>query len=347
MTVQWLDNHTENTTLSYRLTGDEVWQKVDAAAKVLQADPRYKIFAAELTNLKSDSAYEFVIDEKVHRFHTMPDALEKPISFVVGGDTYPDAIEIFKNTCLQAAKTNPAFVLIGGDIAYTSITPTPHIEKTHRWIEWLIAWSECMVKENGELIPFMPALGNHDVVGHFLLKPNARSFFTLFAFPGRPGYNALDFSDYLSLIVLDSEHLNPILGNQTEWLEKTLAERESVAHKFAIYHVPAYPCVRKFEGVISILVRHAWCPLFSRYGLTAAFEHHDHAYKRTSLINGVLYLGDGGWGTGNTRQPSPRWYTEKIASVRHFIHVTLNPDGSRQFVAINDQGEPFDQVSLP
>ena len=41
-------------------------------------------------------------------------------------------------------------------------------------------------------------------------------------------------------------------------------------------------------------------PLFDNYHLTAAFEHHDHAFKRTHLLRanqtdpgGTLYLGDG------------------------------------------------------
>lgn len=43
-------------------------------------------------------------------------------------------------------------------------------------------------------------------------------------------------------------------------------------------------------------------PLFEEYELTAAFENHDHTYKRTHRIRdgwwiprGVLYLGDGAW----------------------------------------------------
>jgi hypothetical protein len=69
--------------------------------------------------------------------------------------------------------------------------------------------------------------------------------------------------------------------------------------------VPAYPSVRKDEGT-TLEIRQHWVPLFEKAGVSAAFEHHDHAYKRTHPLlggkvqdapaKGVTYLGDGAWG---------------------------------------------------
>ncbi|MFQ5729958.1 MAG: metallophosphoesterase, partial [Waddliaceae bacterium] len=125
-------------------------------------------------------------------------------------------------------------------------------------------------------------------------------------------------------------------------------------HKFALYHVPAYPCVRKFKGMFNIQIRRHWVPIFENFGLTAAFEHHDHAYKRTHLIyreridpKGVLYLGDGGWGVKRARKPRSAgslWYLAKTARARHFIMVTLD-GGNRHYTAIDSKGNVIDTYS--
>jgi hypothetical protein len=84
---------------------------------------------------------------------------------------------------------------------------------------------------------------------------------------------------------------------------------------------------------VSPLIRQHWVPLFERFGLNVAFEHHEHAYKRTHLLlqgsphpAGILYLGDGSWGVEKPRKPkspSERPYLAKSASTRHFILVEL------------------------
>jgi hypothetical protein len=100
---------------------------------------------------------------------------------------------------------------------------------------------------------------------------------------------------------------------------------------------------------VSAKIREHWVPLFERFGLDVAFEHHDHAYKRTYPIRagkvdpeGVLYVGDGPWGA-MPRRPRDRWYLAKTAGKRHFILVTIsNPD--RSIVAIDGEGQVFDRV---
>ncbi len=345
MTIQWVAEQ-KQTRLYFQQAGEEKWKEAEAACTPLPALPQYLIHQVELTSLQPAGEYLFYIDKAVHRFRTMPKSIEAPLTFVVGGDTYPDELPYFKTTCEQAAKTNPAFALIGGDIAYTGGFRSKKMEKTDRWIDWLITWSETMITPDGCHIPVIPAIGNHDVNGHLAFNVDASSFFTLFAFPGKPGYALLDFSDYLSLFILDTEHVNWIFGAQTEWLSTALEKRRDILHKFALYHVPAYPCVRDYRLHQSALVRHFWCPLFAAYGLTAAFEHNDHAYKRTiPMEGGVLYLGDGGWGEKNPRTPKEHWYLAKTAPLRHFIRVTLQPDGSRDFAAIDDTGAVFDAFS--
>src|SRR5690625_7699759 len=109
----------------------------------------------------------------------------------------------------------------------------------------------------------------------------------------------------MSLVLLDTDHTNPVDGVQTEWLEQVLAERQEVPHLFPVYHGPAWPSVRNPDWEQSVRVREHWVPLFEAYGVRVAFENHDHAYKRTRPIrnnrkdpSGVVYFGDGAWGVG-------------------------------------------------
>jgi acid phosphatase type 7 len=263
------------------------------------------------------------------------------------------------------------FALIGGDLAYAAdkfgilsegmqswmdwmlagmdVRP----EKRLRWLEWLIAWKEYMITPEGRMIPIVPALGNHDVNGGFDKTPADASFFhTIFPLPGRRGYNVLDFGNYLTVVILDSGHTNPVGGKQTRWLYEALRERQFFPHKIALYHVPAYPSVRKFNGKTCSSIRHFWTPIFDRFGVHAAFEHHDHAYKRTYPLragkidpSGTIFLGDGAWGVEHPRSPKNPddvWYLAKSAPLRHFIRVTLTKE-SRQFTAIDSRGELIDE----
>ena len=172
--------------------------------------------------------------------------------------------------------------------------------------------------------------------------------------PGLEGYNVLDFGGYLSLILLDSGHTNPIQGTQTEWLKQVLAQRKQVPHKFAVYHVPAYPSYRSYNAPPSRSIRKNWVPLFEQYGLAAAFENNDHAYKRTHPIlrgraqaRGILYLGDGAWSVANVRTPkTPKqaWYIAKSSATQYFMVVTL--DGMhRSFKAFTPDGLLIDEVN--
>lgn len=212
-----------------------------------------------------------------------------------------------------------------------------------------------MVTPEGCLIPMLPAIGNHDVMGRFEQTPKEAPFFySLFAMPGESGYNVLDFGDYMSIFLLDSGHTNPVEGKQAEWLAKTLQQRQSVPHKFALYHVPAYPSVHKLTEKIGSLIRKYWVPSFDAYHLTAAFENHEHAYKRTHQIlgnaiavDGVVYIGDGGWGVLKPRNPrnvEEKWYLAKAASARHFVVVDVEQD-KQTIHAINFDGQILDSFT--
>lgn len=361
MTIDW---HTADApdaapVLWFRESGSVVWTE-HAGERFPFPFSERTVHRAALSGLKpgTEYAFRFGSRSRVFRFRTMPADLSAPLRFAAGGDTRHSQ-EMMERTNRVAMAHDPEFVVWGGDLAYADGKP----ENLYRWYEWFDALKNTLIDEDGRVVPVVAAIGNHEVRGGYYVNHAnyadtdawrasvAPYFYTLFAFPGQPGYRTLDFGDYLSFIVLDTDHTNPVDGPQTGWLEEALSERVDVPHVFPVYHVPAYPSNRAFSGTISTRVRTHWVPLFEDYGVRAAFEHHDHTYKRTHAIlggqvhpSGVVYFGDGAWGV-NTRTVhavNGTWYLAQAASKRHAIIVTLHGQ-HQQFLVVDEDGEILDQ----
>lgn len=351
MTIQWITGVNETSNVITLVDGPSF----QGTSAIFPHDSTYLVHKATITQLKSDTTYKFKLpDGTCAAFKTMPQTLCRKVGFIVCGDCYHDSLELLEHMSKLAAKQNPDFCLIGGDIAYTSSTFATFPESTKRWIEWIDTYSKTMVRGDGTLIPLIPAIGNHDVNGRYSQTPEqAKSFYTLFStMPGPNGYQALDFGSYMSLFVLDTGHTHPIEGAQTAWLKEALSSRRGQKYKFALYHVPAYPSCRKMTTLMSPEVRAHFVPLFEEFGLNAAFENHDHCYKRTYQIKGgkavdrgVLYIGDGGFAVEKPRTPRPKEeipLIEKTASKTHFVFVSLSECGVA-FQAIDRDGVVFDE----
>lgn len=356
MTICWVVPKTEKEQhLKYR-EGNH-WYQVEASPRTFPRKLPYSLFVVELAGLEADKKYEFVLSEgeETYAFKTLPSTLSHPVKFVVGGDIYHDEIATVEQMNRIAAQQDPDFALLGGDIAYSGSALIFFSEEGKRWIQFLKSWSKTMRQSDGTLIPMITAIGNHDINGRYDQTPEYAPFY-YFLFPTKSemGYRVIDFGHYLSLWVLDSGHTRPVQGDQTVWLEKTLHERVQVPFKLALYHVPAYPSARAFDNKRSTSVRNFWTPLFDKYGLTAAFENHDHAYKRTHLIKegkvspeGVLYVGDGAWGVEKPRSPKkPKdlWYLAASAQKRHVVLATVEKDEFK-VEAIGADGKVFDSFS--
>lgn len=170
------------------------------------------------------------------------------------------------------------------------------------------------------------------------------------------GFASLDFGDYLSLILLDTNHTTPVAGEQTRWLEKSLKEREDHPNVFVFSHVPAYPSYRSIYGKDGTTEsgtgsdsRKHWVPLYERYNVDAVFEHHDHTYKRTHPLRnglkderGIMYLGDGSW--GKIRRPKTPEELPYLARVDEAYHLSVHRiEGEERFhVALSDSGRVVD-----
>lgn len=364
MTIQWITpNNITSDVVEYQPLGNTEWQTFIGAHMPMPESYPYFIHRAELTHLQPATTYSFRLGTggTVFKFCTMPANLKSPVRFIAGGDVYHDTIADVQRMHVQAAATNPAFALVGGDIAYTSnryvfLYKLGFVkEKIDRWMHFLIAWQKCMVRADGSLIPIIPAIGNHETMGGYGQTPaEAPFFYAFFPMPGFQGYNVLDFNSYLSIIILDSHHTHPIEGAQTHWLFHTLKERQHIPHKFALYHVGGFPSVRPFKGKVDKRIRENWVPIFEYFGLNAAFENHDHAYKRTHPLRngridptGVVYMGDGGWGIAQPRipkTPEERRYLAKSASLQNVLIVTISEKG-RHFRAIDTSGNTIDELT--
>lgn len=337
--VNWLSKTGGVKILHLRKEDGSQGGIVEVSPVPLQDHSDYFFYQVSINDLAPEALYELRLEgvDQPFKWRTLPAKLSRSIKFIVGGDIYHDGIKNVEEMNQVAAKLNPDFALLGGDIAYTSPKLAFLGEDEERWIDFLRAYTRTMVKEDGTLIPLMAAVGNHDVLGRFdASAEKAKLFYRLFI-PEGVSYRVLDVANHFSIIFLDTDHTFAV-NKQVPFLEETLKNRESMPVKFALYHVPAYPSVRAFHNARSARVRRYFVPLFEKYHLTAAFENHDHAYKRTSLIRegkvnpeGVLYLGDGSWGVEAPRQPrTPKqsWYIAKSAKVQQVLLVTVNQEGN-------------------
>ncbi len=355
MTIQWISpTERKETIIYYRERKKEKnWEEARGIAHPFPKMEQYLLHSVQLEGLLPSTQYSFKLglESPENQFLTAPATLSKEIQFVVGGDLYHDDSETLIKTCSEAASKNPLFALLGGDIAYAVTSRFFAFEDTERWLEWIKIWHETMITPEGNRIPTLSAIGNHDLVKQYQQTPEqAKVFSALFPMPGAQIYNVLDFNDFLSIWILDSGHAHPISGDQSKWLKNTLQNRAQVSHKIAIYHVPAYPSVRSFNNEISKAIRQFWVPLFEQFGIQTVFENHDHTYKRTYCLlknridpRGVLYIGDGCWGISRARKLPllKRFYIEKHSSLRHFILVTLFPEA--QLIQCIHEGQVVDQ----
>lgn len=359
MVVDWHANGMDSQVLKIRRKGTTDWSDMESDVLPYPFSERM-VHRVALLGLRPDTAYEIMLpgNEEVYYFRTMPANLnEKSLKIAIGGDSMHRK-EWFEKTNRMVTFFEPDFIIIGGDMAYENGLP----ENIDRIYDWFEAYSNTLITADKRILPCVVAIGNHEVVGGYYGKNSgyeqtnsfrkriAPYFYGLFAFPGQPGYNVLDFGTYLSLIILDTEHSNPIEGVQTEWLVKTLKERENVLHRIPIYHVPAFPSVRNYDGQTQTLVRENWVPLFEENGVRIAFENHDHAYKRTFPIknlqldqSGITYVGDGSWGVAerDIHDVDATWYLKKAQSIRAFTLLTLE---GQQFslISVDEEGRIID-----
>jgi hypothetical protein len=352
MTVQWVGaaGETEDPRVHYAPAGSaDPWGSRPASARPF---PRtgLRVFRAELTGLAPGRDYQFRLGRQspTYRFRTMPARATDTIHFVSGGDCGVNAHAVANNR--EAARQDPMFAVLGGDLGYDNGRSAAVA------LAFLRNYSRHMVGRDGRLIPLVACIGNHEVDGRYN-RPRADAPFFYALFDGlypHAGFATLDFGDYLSLVLLDTNHTTPIGGAQADWLDRTLRARRDHPHVVVVNHMPAYPSYRNPEGVggrdgCGAANRRHWVPLFERHRVPVVLEHHDHTFKRTRPLlnglahdNGVLYLGDGSWGRLRTpRTPDQLRY---LAVSSRAYHMSLHRlEGRERFhLALDEHGRVMD-----
>ncbi len=360
MTIQWVGTNGETADTTIRYTTNPTVAATTWPSQATTTKPYplsdFKVFRAELTGLQPGTDYHFKIGKRspAYRFRTMPAKATNTIHFISGGDCGSNSHTVANN--IQAARQDPMFALIGGDLAYED---GKNVDAN---LAFLRNYSKQMVGENGRLIPMVACIGNHEVVGGYnKTRESAPFYYSLFeGLFAENGYATLDFGDYLSLVLLDSGHTSPIDGAQTDWLEKTLKARADHPNVFVVNHVPAYPSYRNPDPTPATETkagkagtgegnRKHWVPLFDKYRVPIVLEHHDHTFKRTKTLidgladdNGVLYLGDGSW--GRLRNPKAPEKIPYLAAASRDFHLSLHRiQGEERFhLALDEHGRVMD-----
>jgi hypothetical protein len=353
MTVQWIGSEAEGKQrpVWFSKAGSMDWRTTAGTSRRYPKTDQY-VHRTELTGLEPGTDYVFRVglDSAERGFRTMPAKATDTIHFVSGGDS--GVSEAAKATNALAAKQAPMFCFMGGDLAYENG------RDADTFLTFLKNYARQMIDDKQRLIPMLACIGNHEVDGSYG-QPREKAPFYYSVFDGlykETGYASLDFGDYLSLVLLDTNHTTPVAGEQTSWLEKTLKEREELPNVFVFNHVPSYPSYRPFVGKdgdqdsgVGADSRKHWTPLFERYNVDAVFEHHDHTYKRTHALRdgmrderGIVYLGDGSW--GKLRRPKTPEERPYLAKVDEAYHLSVHRiEGEERFhVALSDSGRVVD-----
>ena len=317
--------------LHWREAGSDEWGLTKIETRPF-ADTGNLIRWVTLDGLEPGTDYEFKLPEeyadRAGKFRTAPDTGDKPVRFVTGGDMFHTR-EFLDNMNERAGAEDPLFALLGGDLAYANA------KDAKRWYDWIDSWKENAVTPGGFMVPMIVAIGNHETITPGAWAPpnivpphSAKFFYSLFLTPEKYRSNyTVDFGDYMSVIILDSNHSQPIVS-QTDWLAEQLEERESRPALFACYHRPTYGTkVKKDE----LGIRTEWVPLFERFGVDAVFENDHHTYKRTLPLlkgevvedGGVLFLGDGAWGVKTRKIPKSTHDLPYLASAQEKRHLIV------------------------
>lgn len=343
MVIQWIDLAAAPELVSYAPLHSPEWKVATVSTKPFP-DTDLVVYRCELRGLTPGTEYVFHTGarEPRRRFRTLPEKATDTFTFVSGGDCGTGSHAIATNQL--AARQDPYFAMIGGDLAYDNG------KSPSTFLKFLQNYSRYMVDTKGRHIPMLSCLGNHEVNGGYKGQRSAAAHY-LSVFDGfydETTYGVMDIGDYLSLVLLDTGHISPIKGEQTDWLGTALASRQDRPHLIVANHVPAYPSYRASEDT-GRDNRKYWCPLFERYQVDVVLEHHDHTFKRSHPMkgglrdkHGVLYLGDGSWGQLRAaNKPELRPY---LAAYGESYHVSVHRlEGEQRFhVALTDSGRVAD-----
>jgi hypothetical protein len=278
-----------------------------------------------LTKLQPATNYYFVAANAKNKsvrywFRTAPSTSNTQLSIVAGGDSRNNR-EPRLNANRLVAKLRPDAVMFGGDMIDVGLEA--------EWKVWFQDWQET-IAEDGRVTPIIAARGNHERTNDQIEN--------LFDTPKGVHYAVSAGGSLLRVYTLNSE--SSIAGTQTDWLKSDLAASTGTIWKFAHYHRPMRPHVKR-KGDLETAYRH-WAPLFYQFGMNLVVECDAHVVKATWPLRpssdkgssdgfirddrrGTVYVGEGGWGAPLRNDDDRRAWTRDSGSFNHFQWMFVSP----------------------
>ena len=345
--------------IRWKKTGEGRWQSLTTESFPFPdpeklGRPRWTLVRARWDRLEPGGEYLFQLGNSPEaKFRTAPEEIGRGVTFVEGGDV--DIADPSGRMMALGARQDPLFMSVGGDLAYGD----GHDIK--REIAFWKQWRQAACAPDGRLIPFVPGIGNHEVKGGYVregatfeqMKALAPFFYALFGgLYERAEPVALDFGNYLSMLLLDSGHVLPV-SSQTDWLRANLEQRKTVPWVFASWHVSTYPSFRKWREQKEIVqTREEWVPVLEQSEVAAVFTHHEHNLQRVESEGRagrkIAFLGNGAMGVEPRPQkcPESQALTKAFAQSEYVNVVELRAHGAT-VRSLGPEGQELDRVDLP
>ena len=298
-----------------------------------------------LNNLKAGATYYFSVKtpkgvSREYHFTSAPDD-NRPFKLLFAGDSRTH-IEIARQMSSQfktMVKEDPSIraLLHGGDYANSP--------KRALWKEWLAAYN-LTTSEDGKLLPIIPVVGNHEAIKKSPLYGQA------YGFPGEGKYYfTTKLSPEVAIVCLNTEISAE--GNQKSFLKNELSKlrADKIKWQLTAYHRPIYAAVKKpSKGKVS------WVPLFEEFNIDLALESDGHCIKRTVPIrggkeaaDGIVYLGEGGYGAPQRTPKADRWFTQgdnSFTSQGDHVMILEFTDSEIHYSAVLLNGDIVDTQSF-
>eukprot|EP01119_Soliformovum_irregulare_P019900 TRINITY_DN6391_c1_g1_i1.p1 TRINITY_DN6391_c1_g1~~TRINITY_DN6391_c1_g1_i1.p1 ORF type:complete len:624 (+),score=110.96 TRINITY_DN6391_c1_g1_i1:88-1872(+) len=333
--------------IDYRIEGTSTWNTAETTFfRAAMTEVTRWVHWSDISQLEPGTVYEFRFNFRnlesdqdetsdIYKTRTIPSSGN--VTFLSGGDMSSNDRGNFLSR--MGASHSPHFAVVAGDVGYAN----GFIECYRRWDKWLNDWENYMKTPEGYQIIMTLGIGNHEAGGDFD-RPRSGTPFYFEYFPQsfgwqryhpnqRPSYHAHNIANHTLLLMLDSGVVTSMLGEQFDWMQSRLANAQHLPNRITAYHYPLFPSVTRWGGIPQS-TRDVWSSEFSRSNVTVAFENHYHVFKKTKAVDtdgvdavdGVVYLGDGAWGTDGALIPIDRssWWMESADPRSHVFLVTAN-----------------------
>ncbi|EER09693.1 conserved hypothetical protein [Perkinsus marinus ATCC 50983] len=338
------------------------------------------VFAAYLPDLLPDAVVSFnlMADGDLwpqnYTFRTSP--LNGEVKFVIGGDT--GTSDVVEDINSHIGPQSPLFAVNGGDVAYDNgMFPC-----ACTWDLYLWQWSKVKTSD-GHMIPLIFAIGNHDIGANHdnhgainsFIDPNrcdntkresARPLFiAYFPFEAVDG-KAPEICDRkvnhvhtagtaVTIWSLDSLYAGGPL-NAVHFVEDNMPNMKDQVNHFGVYHVPMYSSYKEDDNRNEPMKRYWPSMMFDKYYFKVCYEHHAHTFKRTMPMinnsiatNGVIYVGDGKWGTSGPILPTvdslvTSDHLVKSGIDHHVWYTIADSNGKISLTAVDHNNNVIDHV---